>query len=116
MEVVYDTPSNVDLHDCLDVESLPHHSGQAKFAASIPLKNTLLLLGSGGLISGNVHVSSSSDFQDEARFDVTVDYNRRDFMELVKLCTITREDGEAGLGIFVCPISRFLCIRPNPAA
>ena len=78
---------------------------ESSFDLALPSEN-LLAISRGHWSSGVLNVVTSPEqAQDTATVRVEVKYFREEIRDLAKVCYITREEGEKGVGIFVSLIS-----------
>ncbi|KAJ7072855.1 hypothetical protein C8F01DRAFT_262988 [Mycena amicta] len=98
----YPIPDNVDLAECTTEwingpKNGLSSSSLASFTFPIP-SQTLLFLSKGSLSGGRLKIITSDSKDVQVR--VTVHYSDARIRDLAKVCLITREDDEAGVGIF----------------
>jgi hypothetical protein len=105
----YPIPHDLTLEHCVqsDEWSEPelaadgHLTSDSSFDLSLSSENLFVI--SRGHWSGGVLkvVTSPEQAQDKATVHVEVKYYREQIRDLAKVCYVTREEGETGVGIFV---------------
>ncbi|KIM36769.1 hypothetical protein M413DRAFT_13744 [Hebeloma cylindrosporum] len=104
----YHIPHEITLGHCVEPEewSEPepsadgHLTSSSSFDLSLSSEN-LFVLSRGHWSGGVLNVETSPDqAQDTATVHVEVKYYRERIRDLAKVCYVTREEGEAGVGIF----------------
>ena len=96
-------PPDLTLLDCPDLEP-EDGEGETSVHLELPVTSeNIFLLSRGSYSVGVVYLTQSEDIGDVIDVNINVFYDREagKHLDLAKVCTVSRPDGENGIGIFV---------------